>query len=590
MNETFENISKDNESFKDKPFTFNWYLNLFSKNYSLTAQMILSSLILQFLALGLPIFYIVIFDRVFGRQNLAALDVMAVGMIMVLVVDFIVKILRSQILSHFVELINKNSLIFYINSLKLSFNKFLKRNDSKKAVGRLSELFNANLFLAQSVLVSSLDAVFSVFILAVLFFMSPKLAFIAVFPVIPIALLVFFKSPRQKEKALNEKSNEIKSKFVLSEFINNSETIKSSNSQDRFAQSIFSKINTSVEGNFGVTNDKIFANADLNFIINLGSFAVLYFGAHDVLQGHISFGIYLAISIIGRNFVSGIQKVLVSIQKLMESLVVIDDVKNMMQFQENQSFSGIKIDDFSGNIRFENVSFSYSSNLPKVLDSLSFEINSGEKIVITGKNGAGKTTLVRLMQGLLNSDEGIIEIDNKNIISLCKNDLNKNIGTALQAPGMFSGSIRDNITLFNDDISVNQIMEACSIVELDSLITSLPDGLDTKILSMGMNLSGGQRAKIALARVLLNNPQMLVLDEATSMIDAKQNEQIYSKIFELYKDKTCIFITNNLNVHKKADRILVLHSGKIAEKGVFDDLIESRHYYYNLHINHLALR
>ncbi|MFH0701985.1 MAG: peptidase domain-containing ABC transporter [bacterium] len=571
------------------PFSTSWYLKLLINNKLLTAQMIFSSFLVQIFTLGMPLFYMVIFDRAFGRQNLSTLDVMAIGLGIVLIFDFFIKLIRSYILSHLLESIDKISIETLLKSvLTVSFtelNKEIARNFSN----RFSELVKVNQIFINTIMISSLDAVFSIFVVFVLLLINFKLALISLAPIIPIGIITFWSSPKQKKRILKFSQSQSQNQLKLSEILENNETVQSINANNHIFKNFLNKTNESLKNNFSARFDQIYSGTSLSFISNVGSLITLYVGAHEVLEGKITFGIYLAINMLSRSYIGTIQKLLSSLQQFFEATDSIQQLKNIFSNKKicEDGTQKIFLNKLSGHIACHDLCFRYQQELPLVLNNLNLEIRPGQKIILTGKNGSGKTTLIRLLQKLYEPASGYICLDGYNFTDIDTVNLRNNIGVALQKPGIFSGTIRENICLGNQNAGLETILEAISIVQLNELLIRLPKGLDTTVVSMGANLSGGQIAQIALARVLLMNPKILIIDEALSALDFSLQAKIFSIILEKYKNNTCIFVTDYIPVHKRADRIVFLHEGHIVEQGTYNELVKLKGYYYNLHSNGL---
>ncbi len=569
---------------KDEPFSTLWYLNLYKRNADITLQMIIASFLIQLFALGMPIFYIVIFDRVFGRQNISALDVMSVGMIMILTFDIAVKTVRSFVLANFLENIDK-----------LSFKSFLKRifalpldtvsGDIKNHIEKFAEISKINYAYAYTTLLSSLDLVLSLIMVVILFMLNVKLAFISLSPIIPITLIVFFIMPMQKARLIQSGKNQRNSQIKLQEAVSNIETVKSVSAEWTMMNSIGKNVNEYIEKDFMSKFSSISGGNLLGTVGSLGYLATLYFGAYEVLMGHTTYGVYLAISMMGRNFIGSFQRMLTSFQQFQETMPLRQELKKLYRIElpSDGEGRGIYLRNIKGNIDFSDVYFRYAPESNFILNNVNLRIKQGEKVVLTGKSGSGKTTLIRLLQGLYKPVSGEVSIDGYNIQTIDHELLRYSVGTVIQRPAIFSGTIKENIMLSTPDSSMENLLNAVSLAKLDSFVAKLPNGLNTSLISGGLNVSGGQAAKIALARVLITNPDILIIDEALNTLDFNEQMSIFKCLLESYRYKTCIFVTDFLPMHHWADKIVVLNEGFVAEDGKYSDLMSSKGYYYHLY-------
>lgn len=235
-----------------------------------------------------------------------------------------------------------------------------------------------------------------------------------------------------------------------------------------------------------------------------------------------------------------------------------------------------------GDVAFENVWFAYTND-HYVLKDISFSINSGQTIALVGHTGSGKTSIISLLNRLYHIQKGAIKIDNKNIIDYDIEELRKNIGVVLQDVFLFSGSVMENITLRNPDISREQVIEAAKLIDMHDFIMRLPGGYDYNVMERGSTLSLGQRQLISFVRALLYNPSILVLDEATSSIDTESEQLIQKAVETLISGRTSVVIAHRLSTIRKADKIVVLDKGEIMEIGSHDELLAKGGFYAKLH-------
>jgi subfamily B ATP-binding cassette protein MsbA len=227
---------------------------------------------------------------------------------------------------------------------------------------------------------------------------------------------------------------------------------------------------------------------------------------------------------------------------------------------------------FDGLIEFKNVSFSYIKN-QLVIDDISFIINPGETTAIVGPTGSGKTTITNLITKFYEIDSGTILIDRKNINEYKLESLRKKIGVILQDVFLFADTIYNNITLFNNEISIKDVEKAAKDLEIHDFIMSLPGGYDFNVSERGSTLSAGQKQLIAFLRVLVNNPDILILDEATSSIDSYSEDLIKNATNKITKGKTSIIIAHRLSTVESADKIIYMENGKILEYGNHKELL-----------------
>lgn len=235
-----------------------------------------------------------------------------------------------------------------------------------------------------------------------------------------------------------------------------------------------------------------------------------------------------------------------------------------------------------GKIDFENVWFAYN-DADYVLKGLDIHIKAGETVAVVGHTGSGKTTIISLLNRLYHIQKGVIKIDDVNIEDYHLEELRKNIGVVLQDVFLFSGSVQENITLRNPDITREKVIEAAKLIDMHDFIMRLPGGYDFNVMERGATLSLGQRQLLSFIRALLYNPSILILDEATSSVDTESEMLIQHAIDTLIKGRTSIIIAHRLSTIRKAHKIIVLDKGEIKETGTHEELLEKEGYYHKLY-------
>jgi len=236
----------------------------------------------------------------------------------------------------------------------------------------------------------------------------------------------------------------------------------------------------------------------------------------------------------------------------------------------------------NGSIEFDKVSFAYTDE-NYVLKNISFHVKAGQTVALVGHTGSGKTTIISLLNRLYHIQKGAIKIDGVNINEYELDVLRKNVGVVLQDVFLFSGTVMENITLRNANITREKVVEAAKLIDMHDFIMELPGGYDYNVMERGATLSLGQRQLLSFIRALLYDPSILILDEATSSVDTESEMLIQHAIDTLIKGRTSIVIAHRLSTIRKADKIIVLDKGEIKEMGTHDELLEKGGFYAKLH-------
>ena len=325
----------------------------------------------------------------------------------------------------------------------------------------------------------------------------------------------------------------------------------------------------------------------IDLIIALAGCALFYFSYNEYVSLNISYGgLYLffvlfdrclwSIAAFSDNF-DAFSEVLVSAEKIDNML----SLKPLIQDKENINLTPDKL---KGKIQFKNITFKYPKG-EQVLTDFNLKIEARSKVAIVGRTGSGKSTIASLIYRFYEPTKGEILFDDKNYLQLPQSFIRENIGFILQDAMMFDDSIINNIRYGKRDASEEQVKEVCEKVGLDEFILKMPNKYDTKVGEGGLLLSNGQKQLIAFARVLLKNPDIIILDEATSSIDSKTEQLIQNCINNQFKDKTCIFIAHRLSTIKDVDNIIYLEKGTILEQGNHNQLMDKKGKYYKLYTN-----
>ena len=316
-------------------------------------------------------------------------------------------------------------------------------------------------------------------------------------------------------------------------------------------------------------------NISLAFISTIGS--ILY------LKNEISLGQISSFVLYSRKFSGPIREISNLISDMQSSFAASERVFRFIdeKREEDDKLDAEKLEKVHGKIDMKNVTFSYDLN-EKVLENLDISAKPNTVVAIVGPTGCGKTTIINLLMRFYNRNDGEILVDDKNIDDITKKSMRQAYAMVLQDTWLFEGSIYENIAYGNENATLEDVKRVAKLAQIDDFIEKLPNGYDTIISGNGDNISKGQKQLINIARAMLIDAKMLILDEATSNIDSKTEIQIQNALLEIMKGKTCFIIAHRLSTIKNADQILVLNNGKIIEQGKHEELLEEDGFYANL--------
>jgi ATP-binding cassette, subfamily B, multidrug efflux pump len=318
-------------------------------------------------------------------------------------------------------------------------------------------------------------------------------------------------------------------------------------------------------------------------IAAMGTGLIVWWGAKAILHEEASYGTLMAFIMFINLFFRPIRMLADRFNTLQMGIVSTDRILKLLDDQDYVANNGaVKNINLRGDVRFENVWFAYTDN-NYVLKDINFSVKKGETVALVGATGAGKSSTINLLSRFYEIQKGNIFVDGVNLQEYDLYWLRKHIGVVLQDVFLFSDTIENNITLGDKSISRKQVVEAAQLVGADEFISKLPDGYDYNVMERGATLSVGQRQLISFVRALVHNPQIIVLDEATSSVDTETEEMIQNAIAKLMKGRTSIVIAHRLSTIQNANKIMVLDKGEIMESGTHDELLAHNGYYAQLH-------
>jgi len=318
-----------------------------------------------------------------------------------------------------------------------------------------------------------------------------------------------------------------------------------------------------------------FVSSASTFLMGVASIAIMGYGGNLIIENEMSAGDFVAFVLYLGFLIAPVVQMSNIGSQITEAFAGLDRMDEIFQMEketENRNRT-TELAEIRGNIRFEKIHFSYEEN-NKVLNDISFEAPAGSVTALVGTSGSGKTTIAGLAASYFNPKQGTVFVDDHDLSKVTLNSYRSRLGVVLQDDFLYEGTIRENILFPKPDATDEKLLEAVNAAYVNEFTDRFEDGLDTLIGERGVKLSGGQRQRIAIARAILADPKILILDEATSNLDTESEKYIQDSLEKLMKGRTTFVIAHRLSTIRKADQILIIEEGEIAERGTHDDLIK----------------
>ena len=565
---------------KDKKNGLFSFLPLILKQKTLITYIVLASLLVTLVNIVGSYYLQGILDEYIPNNMKSTLGIISLGLVITYILQQLMAFSQSYLLTVLSQRLTIDVILSYIRHIFTLPMSFFATRRTGEIISRFTDANSIIDALASTILSLFLD-VSIVFIVGSVLVLQNIQLFLLTLVALPIYTVIIFAFLKPFEKMNHDvmQSNAMVSSAII-EDINGIETIKSLTSEELRYQKIDSEFVDYLDKSFKLSkyeNVQTSLKHGAQLILNV---AILWFGARLVMDNKISIGQLITYNTLLSYFTNTIENIINLQTKLQSAKVANKRLHEVYLVASEFEGTTSMTSNLSGDITFHDVSYRYGFG-SHTLSDLNLTIKQGEKVSLVGISGSGKTTLAKMIVNFYEPNQGNIRLGNMDLKMIDKKQLRQYINYLPQQSYIFSGSILDNLTLgASPDITQEDIIMACQIAEIRADIEAMPLGYQTE-LSDGAGLSGGQKQRLALARALLTQAPILILDEATSGLDVLTEKKVINNLMQL-TDKTIIFVAHRLSIAKQVDRVLVLDKGKLIEEGSHQELINKQGFYYHL--------
>lgn len=550
-----------------------WLVDPIKANWSTYSKVAIAATLINIFGLVTALFTMTVYDRVVPNNAFTSLWALTIGLVIIIVFDFALKLLRAYFVDNAGVNIDREvgeTVFGRLIEMRLE----LRKGSTGQLTGLMRELETLRDFFASATLAAVVDVPFIIITLAVVALIG---GWVVIVPavMVPLVILVGWAAhpalQRLSAKALDEGLHK---QSVLVETVGSIEAVKTAGARRLFED----RWNRAVEAHADVSlRQRLISSIGTTFATSAGTISyagVVIVGVFAVADNTLTLGGLIACSILAGRAIAPLAQISQLVSRITATRTAYRQVRALMERPpEGPDTDAINLESTRGDIELRNVTFQYPGAATKALDGVSLNIKAGEHVALIGRVGSGKSTLARMILGLYPPQDGMVLFDGIDIAQLDPASLRRAVGSVLQEPALFSGTIRENIALGRAEVDDEEMLRAARISGTDQFASRIPRGYDLRLVDRGEGLSGGQRQSIAIARAVAGKPTVLVMDEPSSAMDAQSEADLINRLRTELAGRTMIVVTHRQPLLALVDRVIIVDEGKIRADGPRDKVM-----------------
>jgi ATP-binding cassette subfamily C protein LapB len=551
-----------------------WLMEPMRRNRSVYLKVALAAVLINIFGLMTSLFTMIVYDRVVPNNATSSLVALSIGLAIVVIFDFVLKLLRAYFVDVAGASIDRDvgeTLFERLLRLRLD----LKKGSTGSLTGLMRELEALRDFFTSATLTAVVDLPF---IILTIFVIAVIGGWVALVPALMVPLVIIvgaLTQPAMDRLSAKAMGEGMAKQSVLVETIGGLETVKAAGAGPLLSRRWDKAMENHADSSL---RQRLISSIGITTATSAGTLSyagVVIVGVGMIATQNLTMGGLIACSILAGRAVAPLAQISQLLSRMTTTRTAYRQLNEMMNLPpEGPEGEGLKLAGLKGRIEFRNVSFKYPGAAEKTLEDLNFVIQPGEHVALLGRVGSGKSTIARLILGLYPPEEGLVMVDGTDIRQLDPLEMRRYIGTALQESVLLTGSVRENIGLGRAHVDDDELLRSAELSGTHSFMGSIANGYDLRLADRGEGLSGGQRQSIALARALAGRPPVLVFDEPTSAMDAQTETALIQRLREELQGRTLVLITHRPPLLALVSRIMLIERGKVAMDGPRDEVLK----------------